>query len=93
MAKPAKITLAEAQAQGATELLFYCTNTAAACWRSGGMPLAAAIARWGEARRLDQIPARCTGCDSREFVDVRALQPRPQASGRLDALVRKAWRN
>jgi hypothetical protein len=72
MAGPQKITLATAHAQGDFMLLFYCQNLAANCWHSGEMQLDTAIARWGGALRLNQVPARCSRCGSREHVDVRA---------------------
>ena len=52
-------------------LMFYCVRPSV-CWHSGEMRLDAAIARWGGALRLDQVPARCTRCGSREHGDVRS---------------------
>lgn len=92
MPGPAKITLGAARDCGAVGVIFYCHNIAAGCTRSGALPMAAAIARWGDGLRLDQIPARCVGCDSRAFVDVRPDYPAQADHGALDALIREAWR-
>lgn len=82
MGKRHKITLGMARDQGDFMLLLHCGNLGANCWHSGEMRLDTAIARWGEALRLDQIPARCSRCGAREFVDVRARPPkRVGASG------------
>lgn len=74
MPGPHKITLAQAKAQGGFMLMFYCVRPAV-CSHSGEMRLDAAIARWGDALRMDQVPARCTRCGSRDHVDVRARPP------------------
>lgn len=81
MPGPHKITLAEAAEQGDVTLTFYCVRPAT-CWHSGTMPLADAIARWGGGLRLDQVPARCTQCGSRDHVDVRGSRPSQENAGR-----------
>jgi hypothetical protein len=83
---PAKITLNQAQAQGAIALIFYCVRPAL-CSHSGEMRLDAAIARWGGHLRLDQVPARCTRCGSRDHVDVRARPPRRQGGSAAGAVI------
>lgn len=75
MPGPPKITLAQAQAQGGFALTFYCQNLAAHCSHSGEIRLNEAITRWGGSLRLDQVPARCTKCGERRFVDVRYRPP------------------
>ena len=87
MPGPPKITLADAKAQGDFMLLFYCANAAAYCSHSGEMRLDAALARWGGGRRLDQVPARCTRCGSRDHVDVRARPPKHDGAGSVGRIV------
>jgi hypothetical protein len=86
MPGPPKITLAQAKAQGSFMLVFYCVRPAI-CSHSGEMRLDAAIARWGGALRLDQVPARCTRCGSRDHVDVRARPPMRSGWGSRGPLV------
>lgn len=74
MQGPHKITLAQAKAQGGFMLMFFCQRPSV-CSHSGEMRLDQAIDRWGESIRLDQVPARCSRCGSREHVDVRARPP------------------
>jgi len=74
------ITLATAKAQGDFMLIFYCVRPGV-CWHSGEMRLDAAIERWGETLRLDQVPARCMRCGSRDHVDVRARPPHRDGAG------------
>lgn len=84
--KPAKITLAEARAQGDFMVQFWCENARVHCHHKGEIRLSEAIDRWGAETRLDQVPARCTKCGSAEFVDVRARPPRReggQGAGRI----------
>lgn len=72
-----KITLGEASEHD-TYLIIFCMNNAAqygGCSHSAEYPLAKAIARWGEHRRLDELPFMCSRCGSRK-VDVRADHPR-----------------
>lgn len=77
MPGPPKITLAHAKESGGEKVLFYCTGLFVdqICFHSGQMDLDAAIGRWGAETRLDQIPARCTRCGSRDHVDVRVERP------------------
>ena len=74
-----KITLAQARAQQRTSwLVIYCASTpaqAAGCHHSGEMSLLHAIVLWGEDRRLDELPLKCSRCGSRK-VDVRIDHPR-----------------
>lgn len=74
MPGPHKITLAQAKEQGDFVLTFYCERPDV-CSHSGEMRLDEAIARWGGDLRLDQVPARCSRCGSRDHVDVRARPP------------------
>lgn len=87
MPGPPKITLAQAKAQGGFALIFYCQNLAAYCSNSGEMRLDAAIARWGGTLRLDQVPARCTRCGERRFVDVRSRPPMHDGVGSFGKIV------
>ena len=87
MPGPTKITLAEAKAQGDFMLQFYCANAAVYCSHSGEMRLDEAIARWGEHLRMDQVPARCRRCGSRDHVDVRARPPRRDGQGSAGRIV------
>lgn len=86
MAKPRKITLAAAKAQGEFALLFYCVRPPI-CWHSGEMRLDDAIARWGGTLRLDQVPARCTRCGSRDYVDVRARPPKREGGSAVGPII------
>lgn len=74
-----KITLAQARAQNRhAYLVIYCASSAAqyaGCHHSAEMSLLHAIALWGEDKRLDDLPLRCSKCGSRK-VDVRADHPR-----------------
>jgi hypothetical protein len=77
-----KITLGQAKAGLATHILFFCgaqTASGITCARNGNMPIGAAIARWGEMRALDAIPARCERCGSAD-VDVTPYYPAPMGS-------------
>jgi hypothetical protein len=87
MPGPHKITLAQAKAQGDFMLIFYCHNFPAHCSHSGEMRLDEAVARWGGARRLDQVPARCTRCGSRELIDVRARPPKREGGSPLGKII------
>lgn len=70
-----KITLAQARAQGDTQVAVWCDRAQHAPWcsRSARFPLAQILARFGAHRRLDDLPFRCTACGSRE-VEVRATR-------------------
>lgn len=76
-----KITLAEARAQDryAWLVITCCATpaTAGGCAHEGQMSLLHAITLWGEDRRLDELPLRCSRCGSRT-VDVRTDWPRTQ---------------
>ena len=75
MSSPRKITLAEARDGGAIGLLVYCDGRNAkdfGCTHSGRIALSEAIARWGVARRLDDLPLYCSRCGWRD-VDVRPM--------------------
>ena len=59
-------------------LVIYCSAapaTGAGCHHVGQMSLLHAITLWGEDRRLDELPLRCSRCGSRK-VDVRTDHPR-----------------
>jgi len=86
MPGPRKITLAEAKEQGAFALIFYCVRPAV-CSHSGEMRLDDAIDRWGGALRLDQAPARCTRCGSRDHVDVRTRPPKHDGVGSVGRII------
>jgi hypothetical protein len=74
-----KITLAQARAQQRYSwLVIYCASTpaqAAGCHHASQMSLLHAIVLWGEDRRLDELPLKCSRCGSRK-VDVRVDHPR-----------------
>jgi hypothetical protein len=89
MPGPHKITLADAKAQGDFMLMFYCQNMLAYCSHSGEMRLDEAVARWGGGLRLDQVPARCTRCGSRDFIDVRARPPKREGGSPLGKIIER----
>lgn len=74
-----KITLGEVRALDRwAYLIVYCAGTpaqAGGCHHAGQMNVLHAITLWGEDRRLDELPLRCSRCGSRN-VDVRADYPR-----------------
>ena len=74
-----KITLGEARVQQPTGyVIIYCVAapaTAPGCHHTGTMSLLHAITLWGEDRRLDELPLRCSRCGSC-IVDVRFDCPR-----------------
>lgn len=78
--KDAKCSIAECVSAGATGLLFHCLATptyapvATVCHHSGKMPIADAIARWGEGCRLQEVRVRCSKCGGR-MVEVRPGWP------------------
>lgn len=74
-----KITLGQARDGGATHLLFYCygVTRGISCGRNAHTPLAPAIARYGADVSLDEVPAVCERCKSREAVEVRPYYPSP----------------
>jgi len=86
MPGPHKITLAQAKMQGGFALMFYCVRPAV-CWHTGEMRLDDAIARWGGSLRLYQVPARCTRCGSRDYVDVRARPPKREGAGSVGRII------
>jgi hypothetical protein len=67
------ITLKQAYEQGSLRIAFYCVRLG--CSHVGKVEIADAIKRWGEARQLNEIPARCSRCGSAEFVSVRGEPP------------------
>ena len=69
-----KITIAQAKAQGHSELICYCASTpigGAGCWHSARIAFADLPHRISDAARLDEIPLRCSQCGSRK-VDARS---------------------
>ncbi len=74
-----KMTLAQARTQNRySYLVIHCASTPAqyaGCHHSGEMSLLHAIVLWGETKRLDELPLRCSKCGSRK-VDVRTDHPR-----------------
>jgi hypothetical protein len=94
MAQGHKITLAEARKSSAVGITIYCEAAPAAaggCRHVGAIAIDEAIERWGEGRRLDELPLVCSQCGGR-CVDVRPLfdnaldaSSRSRASGLLDA--------
>lgn len=72
-----KITIAQAKAQGDSELVCACASTpigGAGCWHSARIPFADLAQRIPDATRLDEIPLRCSKCGSRK-VDARSGVP------------------
>lgn len=70
----AEITLKQAYEQGSQRIAFYCMRPEY-CSHVGKIDIGIAIKRWGGERQLDQIPARCSRCGSKEFVSVRGEPP------------------
>lgn len=74
-----KITLAQAREQNPHGyLVIYCVASPATgpgCHHAGQISLLHAITLWGEERRLDELPLKCSRCGSRR-VDVRPDHPR-----------------
>ncbi|WP_325059881.1 hypothetical protein [Vitreimonas sp.] len=68
------ITLKQAYEQGSLRVAFYCVRPGA-CAHVGKVDIREAIRRWGEERRLNEIPARCGRCGSRDHVSVRCEPP------------------
>ncbi|GAM99106.1 hypothetical protein U91I_02746 [alpha proteobacterium U9-1i] len=89
-----KITLDEVRAGGSTKLTIYCLNHAvqySGCFHSADMPLLLALSLWRGERRLDELPLKCSRCDSRK-VDVRCDHPRDEGmSDELHKLLNQ-WR-
>jgi hypothetical protein len=77
------ITIKQAYEQGSLRLVFGCTSQACMMhpdwgWIGGHeskIDIEAAMKRWGEGRRLDEISARCSRCGSRAFVHVTVEPP------------------
>ena len=68
------ITLKQAYEQGSLRIAFYCVRPGV-CDHVGKVEIADAIKRWGAERRLDDIPARCSKCGSKDFVGARGEPP------------------
>lgn len=60
-----KITLGQAEAQGADRLQAWCAGWHSLCAHDGEIPLAVALARCGPATRIDDVPRRCSVCGRR----------------------------
>jgi hypothetical protein len=89
-----KITIGRAREQGSLTLTIYCLNHAAhygGCYHSSDMTLMLALGLWGEDRRLDELPLRCSVCGSRK-VDVRADALPSKHDGALDTLIQESWK-
>jgi hypothetical protein len=71
------ITLKQAYEQGSFRIAFYCARPvfAGQCAHVGKVEIHVAMRRWGEDRRLEEIPARCSKCGSKDFVSVRGEPP------------------
>ena len=67
------ISLKQAYEQGSLRIAFYCVRPG--CSQVGKVEIADAIKRWGADRALNEIRARCSRCDSSEFVSVRGEPP------------------
>lgn len=68
-----KITIGQARASGAVGLLLYCANyfeTPGGCRHQSDMTMLLAVALFGEDKRLDDLPFKCSVCGARE-VNVR----------------------
>lgn len=72
-----KITLGQARDGGATHLLFYCygVTRGISCGRNAQMPIGSALTRYGAGMSLDDAPALCERCGSRDAVEVRPYYP------------------
>ncbi|UPT61506.1 MAG: hypothetical protein M0D54_13900 [Hyphomonadaceae bacterium JAD_PAG50586_4] len=74
-----KITLAQVRQQNRyAYLVIHCASTPAqdgGCHHTGEMSLLHAIVLWGEDKKLDELPLRCSKCGARK-VDVRSDHPR-----------------
>lgn len=78
------ISLKQAYEQGSLRIAFYCIRPGV-CRHIAKMSIESAIARWGETRLLDEIPARCGKCGSRDHFSVRCEPPgRGGKRGRRD---------
>lgn len=81
-----KISLGQARSENRyAYLVIGCASTPAqsgGCHHTGEMSLLHAIVLWGEERRLDELPLRCSRCGSRK-VDVRVDHPRNQGGDPL----------
>jgi hypothetical protein len=79
MRKPGtKITLAQGARQGDTTLIIYCETLIPdrpapygggpnVCGHKHEMPMADAIALFGEKTRYDELPIRCSVCGGRDY--------------------------
>lgn len=88
-----KITLAQAREAGCLTLLVACAGapiTGPGCHHSSEVTVMLALTLWGERRRLDELPLKCSLCGSR-VVDVRPNFPSATHDGALDKLIQKAW--
>ena len=68
-----KITIGAARASGAVGLLLYCANyfeKPGGCRHASTMTMLLAVALFGEDKRLDELPFKCSVCGWRE-VNVR----------------------
>lgn len=72
MPRSRKITLRDAVASGADEILVYCE--AAGCDHVAGIPLDRAIIMWGMNRKLDDLDLACITCGSR-LIETRFAWP------------------
>jgi hypothetical protein len=82
MRAPRKVSLATAARSGMTWLIVHCETEKATpravrhatnvCGHSAQMPIADAIARWGEDASLSDLPLVCSVCGGRN-VDTRAM--------------------
>jgi hypothetical protein len=68
------ITLKQAYEQGSLRIAFYCMRPDV-CSHVGRISIESAMKRWGAERLLDDIPARCSRCGSKDFVSVRGEPP------------------
>jgi hypothetical protein len=72
MPRSRRVSLRDAVASGATELLVYCE--AMGCEHVSTVPMDSAIIRWGLDRKLDDIATACAACGSR-LVEARFAWP------------------
>ena len=75
-----EITIKQACEQGSLRLTFSCSRPnvrpgGQVCGQAGEVDIQIAIATWGEGRRLNEIPAYCSRCGSKDFVSVRGQPP------------------
>lgn len=65
--RPQKITLGEARESQIEAVGLTCIALERRCFHHAEIPVSEAIARWGEYRRMDDLPVYCGKCRSPRF--------------------------